>query len=190
MNDKSKSVPSEPRDLSRLPGAGAVPLVQDALRPASYAQSMTPDRLHFPDLPSFLANLDPQAKLNSGVYALFRDGASSDLERDLVQWEEGVRWLAGGWDCEEEYAMDMLPRFRLDVWLQKPDTVWTDELWQRLQVADEVYRRRSEAPSRVLYIQNQGYSEEETQRRLALWRAQPVRFWFVWVQPFGLNDPA
>ncbi len=67
------------------------------------------------------------------------------------------------------------------------------ELWlhdARGQVADEVYRRRSEAPSRVLDILNQGYSEEETQRRLALWRAQPVRFWFVWVQPFGLNDPA
>ncbi len=62
--------------------------------------------------------------------------------------------------------------------------------WQRLQVADEVYRRRSEAPSRVIDSLNRGYSTEETKQRLALRRAQPVRFLFVCVQPLGLNDPA
>ncbi len=151
-----------------------------------YAPPMTPHRLLFPDLPPFLSNLDPHAPLNARAFDLGKAGAFSDLELDLMGWEESVRWLAGGWDCEEEYSMDMLPRFRLDAWLQKPDTFWTDELWQRLQVADLVYRRRSEAPSRVIDILNWGYSAEEAERRLALWRAQPVRFWFVWVQPLGL----
>lgn len=151
---------------------------------------MTPDRLLFPDLPPFLSNLDPHAPLNARAFDLGKAGAFTDLELDLIGWEESVRWLAGGWDGEEEYSMDMQPRFRLDDWLQKPDTVWTDELCQRLQLADEVYRRRSESPSRVIDSLNQGYCTEETEQRLALWRAQPVRFWFVWVQPLGLNDPA
>ncbi len=142
------------------------------------------------DLPATLANLQPHAPGQSGAFGVACSVAASELEQDVVSWEESVRWMALGWDEQEEYVMDMLPRFRLDAWPQKRGTVWTDALWQRLQVADEVYRRKSEAPSDVVDLLIGFCSDLGTEKTLALWRADPVRFWFVWVQPLGLRGGA
>ncbi|NJS36168.1 MAG: hypothetical protein HC765_06555 [Brachymonas sp.] len=73
-----------------------------------YAPPMTPDRLLFPDLPPFLSNLDPHAPLNARAFDLGKAGAFTDLELDLIGWEESVRWLAGGWDGEEEYSTEIV----------------------------------------------------------------------------------
>jgi hypothetical protein len=156
---------------------------------------VVPAQLWFGDLPLHLSNLHPHSPANEGAFTNACEQACSDVELDVVGWEESVRWLALGWDDEEEYRHDMHFRFVLDELMNSP--AWAElehqereALTDRVRVADAVYRRRSTMPTRaldVLLAHLNGTDDAQRDSLLALWRAQSERFWFVWVQPLGLS---
>jgi hypothetical protein len=150
--------------------------------------------LWFADLPPHLSNLHPHAAANEGAFGSARDQARVQAELAVVQWEESVRWLAVGWDGEDEYRHDLHFRFALDELLHSP--AWAElappereALAERVRMADTVYRRRSVMPTRVLDVllpHPTAANNAQREKLLASWRAQDERFWFVWVQPLGL----
>jgi hypothetical protein len=167
---------------------------QSAMKKEAF-DGVVPAQLWFDDLPPYLSNLHPHSPANKGAFARACEQACSDAELDVVGWEEAARWLALGWDNEEEYRHDMHFRFAIDELMYSP--AWAElapqereALDERVHVADTVYRRRSTMQTQVIDLLLPFPSATDPSARdkaLALWRSQAKRFWFVWVEPLGLK---
>ncbi len=66
-----------------------------------------------------------------------------DVVKAIEGWEETVKWIAGGWDCEDEYWNDLSYREALDKVIDRYTslTPLSKKLCKRIERVDEKFRQ-------------------------------------------------
>ncbi len=73
----------------------------------------------------------------------FADRKHEELVKAIEEWKESVRWIAHGWDCEEEYLEDLWYREKLDQAIDRYTACGIrlpKKLRKRIQRVDEAFK--------------------------------------------------
>jgi hypothetical protein len=119
-----------------------------------------------------------------------RDDEADIVLRDLVlAWEEAMRWIAGGWDCLEEYEHDVFARVELqdalDVYASRRLFV-PNSLRRRLRSIDRAFRHCTFTARRPVWDRRR-WPNADVQRLLGRkCSGLPMDWWFVYRWPIDM----
>ena len=108
-----------------------------------------------------------------------------ELVKAIEGWEESVKWIAHGWDCEDEYWHDLSYRERLDDVVERYTslTPLSKKLRKRIERADDRFRKATVVSRLCVWDTEVKIDAGEEQVSFACDEYDPERYWYYYRWP-------
>ncbi len=113
-----------------------------------------------------------------------------ELVKAIEDWEESVKWIAHGWDCEDEYWHDLACREVLDKVVDRYTGLapLSKKLRKRIERVDEKFRQVTVA-SRLCVWDTEAYvGARNGPVTFACDEYDPEHYWYYYRWPPGAPD--